>query len=715
MIGGRYSALLGCAMLCIGISLLSGLVYLLSADSSSSSKDDGMSMYTISPSVETLVFIMGIILCDCGSLLVNFGFYGFLWHLPKRQALVVSLSNSCFACASFIPLVLSSFMKWSGYNLSVSLVLYAVIILFSGVVCGLTIPSIEEYRSQALKVLGLPIPRRTVRGWKGAKKQLSEAFLVLLDPDHVKFHKITICAAVLAFLPPFIWMSMADPLGDEIFSSSTQESSRKDDQSTLGVLFLKINSIVGLLVGPAVAVLVDKCQHPSEGLTEIMILLSASFAVVAPLCGVADWTVQTIVLIFVAAGQTLCLLYITRYAVAFSYPNRVGTVSGVLVAALSVLTLPLVLIMSIGIVFVGYVWPAAISSAIGCVACALYVVYLKREQPFPKRPTLLAKDELDIAKNFAVATIEDAAYVADMTKDELLALSASTKVENMRRLSNASMSDEAGLRMLKVARRRSSLCSVESTFSALDYPIPPFADDKVVKGTMDSSSECIYQAFNGHGNYPGGKSEPSIEWMMQCIGPPDHPSRIEAVASVFKPMLAASENFGIILEVKDHDPLTGELVTAASCACYPPGELEDSGGPMKVGSERYYWAYSRANVSLSFGDKPQEFIQKMAAFKQDSQWDDKRKDYGIDKMWYVAVLGTHAAYQKRGYGRLLLSIVSSFAEETQHDCYLECSEGNVPFYQSNGYEVQWNQVISVEGSSTSIYGMAKKINGSDRK
>jgi len=296
MIGGRYSALLGCAMLCIGISLLSGLVYLLSDISNN-----------ISPSVETLIFIMGIILCDCGSLLVNFGFYGFLWHLPKRQALVVSLSNSCFACASFIPLVLSSFMSWSGYSLSASLVIYAFVILLSGVVCWVTIPSIEEYRSQALKVLGLPIPRRTVRGWKGAKKQLSETFLVLLDPEHVTFHKITICAAVLAFLPPFIWMSMADPLGDEIFSSP-QKDSREDGQSTLGVLFLKINSLVGLLVGPAVAILVDKCQHPSEGLTEVMILLSASFAVVAPLCGVADWTVQTIVLVFVAAGQTLCLL-----------------------------------------------------------------------------------------------------------------------------------------------------------------------------------------------------------------------------------------------------------------------------------------------------------------------------------------------------------------------------------------------------------------------
>ena len=386
-----------------------------------------------------------------------------------------------------------------------------------------------------------------------------------------------------------------------------------------------------------------------------------------------------------------------------------GTVGGLLVALLGTLSLPVVLVLSVGIAFFGYVLPSSIIAAVsGCIWIG-YVMYL-RTKPFPSRPILLPSDERDIAKNFSVATIDDAAYVANMSPDELLALSASTKVESMRRLSGIALANETSQRMLKLARRRSSTLSIESTYSAIDYPIPAFAQDKVVKGTMKTSDECVIQAFNGHGGY-GGKNEFAVEWMLDCIGAPDVPQRIEATAAIFRPILAVSETYGIILNVMDTDTVTGNLVTAACCACYPPGDLEDDGAPMKTGSDRYFYGHATADITLSLEDKPDEFVQKLIAFKQDLEWDKKRKDYG--DMWYVAVLGTHGAFQKRGYGRLLLDVVSSFANETQHDCYLECSEPNVPFYQKNGYEVVWKNEISIEGSSVlATYGMAKKYSGS---
>ena len=165
------------------------------------------------------------------------------------------------------------------------------------------------------------------------------------------------------------------------------------------------------------------------------------------------------------------------------------TVSGLLISLLGILTLPLVLLVSWAIAFVGYIKPSIAVTSIGAVAWIVYVIYLKRNKPFPTRPVLLPKDELEIAKHFSVATIEDAAYVANMivvhessTKSTNilgLELSSSTKVESMRRLSKTAMSDEAGKRLLKMARRRSSV-SVEATYSLLDYPIPSFAEGKVV-------------------------------------------------------------------------------------------------------------------------------------------------------------------------------------------------------------------------------------------
>lgn len=217
-------------------------------------------------------------------------------------------------------------------------------------------------------------------------------------------------------------------------------------------------------------------------------------------------------------------------------------------ALLGTLSLPVVLVLSVGIAFFGYVLPSSIIAAVsGCIWIG-YVVYLKRTKPFPSRPILLPADERDIAKNFSVATIEDAAYVANMSPDELLALSASTKVESMRRLSGIALANETSQRMLKLARRRSSTLSIEFTYSATDYPIPAFAQDNVVKGTMKTSDECVVHAFNGHGGY-GGKNEFAVEWMMDCIGAPDEPQRIEATAAIFRPILAVSETYGIILNV----------------------------------------------------------------------------------------------------------------------------------------------------------------------
>ena len=106
---------------------------------------------------------------------------------------------------------------------------------------------------------------------------------------------------------------MGEPLGDEIFQNQPQS----DDQPSLGVLFLKVNTLVGLFVGPSCALFVDLAQHPSDGLREVGILISISFAIVAPFCSIPSWPVQMIVLIFICTSQTLCFLYVVRYSVVF--------------------------------------------------------------------------------------------------------------------------------------------------------------------------------------------------------------------------------------------------------------------------------------------------------------------------------------------------------------------------------------------------------------
>jgi hypothetical protein len=299
--GGRKCAVLGCAVLSVGFGILAVLLRLLLLLGGGA---------TVKPSVETTLFSLGVLTCDIGSFLVNVGFYAFLFHLPNKQALILSLSNSCFSCASFIPIVISYFMDLMGCNLPSALLTYGAIILIgSGGVCWITVPSLEEYRANALVVLGMPIPKRSVKGWEGMKKQIRGAIRVLTHPDHIIFHKILVSVLVTGWLPAFVYMSMANPLGQEIFGEEGGGNG-----FSLGISFLKINTLIGLLVGPACGVLVDFFQHPSDGLIEVSILMAISLAGVAFLCGVANSMVQFVTLICVCVSQTLMLLFTTRYA-----------------------------------------------------------------------------------------------------------------------------------------------------------------------------------------------------------------------------------------------------------------------------------------------------------------------------------------------------------------------------------------------------------------
>lgn len=53
--------------------------------------------------------------------------------------------------------------------------------------------------------------------------------------------------------------------------------------------------------------------------------------------------------------------------------------------------------------------------------------------------------------------------------------------------------------------------------------------------------------------------------------------------------------------------------------------------------------------------------------------------------WYVANLGVAPSAQGRGIGRRLLTVSKALAGK--HPLFLECHDGNVPFYQKFGYEV----------------------------
>ena len=66
--------------------------------------------------------------------------------------------------------------------------------------------------------------------------------------------------------------------------------------------------------------------------------------------------------------------------------------------------------------------------------------------------------------------------------------------------------------------------------------------------------------------------------------------------------------------------------------------------------------------------------------------------------FYVALVATEPDYQGHGYGKMIMSILNSAADECNMACYLEAPEENLKFYESVGYQITKPMTISLSSS-----------------
>ncbi|KAL7527222.1 hypothetical protein ACHAWF_002086, partial [Thalassiosira exigua] len=459
---------------------------------------------------------------------------------------------------------------------------------------------------------------------------------------------------------------------------------------------------------------------------------------VSILCPKPSWKIQRVDIVSMSFCQLAMTLFLTRYAIIFAPADRVGSVTGLFISGLGVLSFLPIIASSIYIAVHGsYVTPERFICAVGAVAWIVYLSYVKKTNPWPAHPVLLPEDERKIAKMYGVGSIEDAAYVSGRGVEAFRRMSSSSKVEDQRALLDAAFTGEAARRVMEVARRRSSVGSTQSmeeirgSFQRrrsslqavpsepdeVDDPPPQYliVDDcsagpengMIRRGTSETSLDCVLVAFNGHGGF-GGRGEPSLQWVMEPLGEPDNPTRIAVFQSLFAPMVACAELVGTLLEMRVLDE-DGSEATAAVCGVYHPGSLEN-GTIMQAGSDRYYFSLTASNEVPIYMDRQvcgEKMMQRFVGLKQDSEWDTKRKEYmAKTPIWYIGCLGTHPKFQGRGLAKRLLAVVAEWARRDEADCYLECSEENVPFYEKCGYNNIWRSNIEVDGTGTSMFGMA---------
>jgi GNAT superfamily N-acetyltransferase len=77
------------------------------------------------------------------------------------------------------------------------------------------------------------------------------------------------------------------------------------------------------------------------------------------------------------------------------------------------------------------------------------------------------------------------------------------------------------------------------------------------------------------------------------------------------------------------------------------------------------------------------------------------KKWAHDPHWYVYSIGMDAEKQGKGYGRKLMSFISSIADATELPVYLEThGPRNRRFYENNGYVVKEGKILEHKGSKS---------------
>jgi len=152
---------------------------------------------------------------------------------------------------------------------------------------------------------------------------------------------------------------------------------------------------------------------------------------------------------------------------------------------------------------------------------------------------------------------------------------------------------------------------------------------------------------------------------------PNDEDRRRFSAPIFSRLIRYGHMFGEVLTTPE---------SAGAAVWFPPGEWEMTEERMKEAG-----IFEIPSIG---GDEPFERFGRVMAFLEQFHHRDV-----VPQHWYLAVIGVDTASQGQGIGRALMKPVIDRADSARLHCYLEtANEKNLPFYQSQGFDVMADTV-----------------------
>lgn len=314
-------------------------------------------------------------------------------------------------------------MAVTGATLPVAMLAYTVVVALAAYICWLLVPSQAEFYAEAKSVLGMPLPKPSKK--METCKMIKGAFSVLRQDcaDHLA----VLISVAVSFTFPSFYQGFAANYGEELFGSA-------QDGVNLAQIYVSLTAVVGGALAPFAGGLADKC-----GVHALIIGFSISLALGTITCYFATWFCQIICITCMIIFSSFYMLFLSRFLLNYSPPNRFGTVQGVYILFLVLLSLPPYLGMigwheALPEGVDSFRLPMLVFGMAGVLTMLLYACYFKRHPP-PAVPKLLPEDEFELAQGFGCRTLEDVMEVVNIsTRQDLLKMLASTDPTSQQQL-----------------------------------------------------------------------------------------------------------------------------------------------------------------------------------------------------------------------------------------------------------------------------------------
>lgn len=385
--GAHHTAVLGALLVLVGLALLE--LPLLGAQY-------GFDRWTCN------LLPIAVFVTDVGSMLNSQCMLGIVWHFPGKQAFIISLSNSTYQAASLLPLLLGFLMDQLGSSLPITMALYMVMVAFGLLVCHACTPSQTEFYEEAKRVLGMPLPPPPKQIECCSMMRKGNAVI----RQNLRDHLFTILLSSLGLTYAMMYQSLAGDYGKTLFGAES-------DGKRLAQLFASTNALVGGAIAPMGISIIEHCGIFVLAST-LLLCHCGAFATIA----VPTWPAQAGTCFCVVAFMALFLCFVMKYLLAYSAPNRIGVVQGLMMAYAMLYNVPILLGYQAWIQMMPntrdrIALPLTAAAAMASISMGGYVLHFCIVG-FPAQPALLPDDEVELARPFGCKDLDEVCYVVRM-------------------------------------------------------------------------------------------------------------------------------------------------------------------------------------------------------------------------------------------------------------------------------------------------------------